>query len=65
VLQGQLHRGFQKTFLAAAVVALAFVLEGVHGLVRIRRAMASVSWISPPTPRGWLRISSKMPGVSM
>ena len=25
--------------------------------------MPSVSWISPPTPRGWLAISWKTPGV--
>ncbi len=31
VLQGQLNRCLQKAGLAAAVVALALVLEGIHG----------------------------------
>jgi hypothetical protein len=57
VLQRQLHGRLQETFLAAAVVALAFVLEGIDASCAIRRLMASVSWISPPTPVGWLRIS--------
>ena len=53
----------QEAFLAAAVVAPAVVAVANTFSRRSSPAMPSVSWISPPAPRGWFWISWNTPGV--
>jgi hypothetical protein len=53
-LQRQRQRRLDKADLAAAIEARPSKVTAWNGCVPIIRAIASVSWISPPAPLPWL-----------